>query len=123
MPNSARYPAYNVKEDMTGRTITLDQQQPAYAATISPTIVAAETHIGPIALTGALTFNPSIANSYIGDQLQVLFTNGTGGALVVTGGANCSVSGTLSVAAGKKGTWTFKFDGATWVETSKVATV
>src|SRR5690348_3149249 len=108
-------------QDVTGRVITLDYQSPAYAATISPVITAMQTIVGPIALTGALTFNPSIVNSYIGDKLTAMFTNGTGGALVVTAGANCSATGTLSVAAGKKGTLTFVFDGATWVESGRAA--
>lgn len=111
------------QQDNTGRIITYDYQAPAYAATISPAITAAKTAIGPIALTGALTLNPSIANSQISDEIVASFTNGTGGALVVTLGANCSVTGTLSVAAGKKGTITLYFDGATWVETGRAATV
>lgn len=110
-------------QDVTSRVLTNDYQSPAYAATISPNITMAKTVIGPIALTGALTLNPSVANSYIGDTLDVLFTNGTIGALVVTLGANCSVTGTLSVAAGKKGTISFMFDGSTWVETGRAATV
>jgi hypothetical protein len=110
------------QQDNTGRIITMDYQAPAYAATISPAITAMGTIVGPVALTGACTFNPSKANSFIGDTLTAIFTNGTGGALVVTAGANCSVNGTLSVAAAKKGTISFIFDGATWVETGRAAT-
>ena len=109
-------------QDTTSRVITNDYQAPAYASTISPFITAAKTVIGPIALTGAMTVNPSIANSFIGDEITVLFTNGTGGALVVTMGANVSSTGTLSVAAGKKGSITAVFDGATWVEEGRAAT-
>jgi hypothetical protein len=112
----------NPNQDNTGRIVTLDYQAPAYAATISPAITAMKTVVGPIALTGALTFNPSKANSFIGDKLTVMFTNGTAGALVVTAGANCSTSGTLSVGIGKKGTLSFMFDGTTWVETGRAAT-
>jgi len=109
-------------QDNTSRVITNDYQAPAYAATISPNITAAKTVVGPIALTGAVTFNPSIANSYIGDEITVMFTNGTGGALVATMGANVSASGTLSVAAGKKASFSAVFDGATWVEEGRAAT-
>lgn len=109
-------------QDNTGRVITLDYQAPAYAATLAPAITAMDTVVGPIALTGALTFNPSVTNSFIGDRLRVLFTNGTGGALVVTSGANTSNAGTLSVAAGKKGSLSFVFDGTTWVEVGRAAT-
>jgi hypothetical protein len=110
-------------QDITSRVLTNDYQAPTYAATISPVVFAARTVIGPIAITGALTINPSIANSYIGDEMVMIFTNGTGGALVVTTGSNISSIGTLSVAAGKKGTIYCVFDGATWVETGRAATV
>lgn len=122
---TSRFPTVSTspQQDNTGRIVTYDYQAPAYAATISPSIVASKTVIGPIALTGALTLNPAIASSLIGDEIIASFTNGTAGALVVTLGANCSVTGTLSVAAGKKGTITLYFDGATWVETGRAATV
>lgn len=122
MPNTSRI-VKGPGQDVTGRVLTYDYQAPAYAATISPAITEWNTTIGPIALTGALTLNPSIANSYIGDEITAIFTNGTGGALVVTLGANVSSVGTLSVAAGKKGSVTLKFDGATWVETGRALTV
>ena len=110
-------------QDVTSAVLNNDYQAPAYAATLAPVLFAARTVIGPIALTGALNINPSIAQNFIGDELVLLFTNGTGGALVVTLGANVSNIGTLSVAAGKKGTIYAVFDGATWVETGRAATV
>lgn len=113
---------YGANQDNTGRIITYDQQNPAYAANVNPVIKAAYTVVGPIALTGALAFNPTTAGVLVSDELVVIFTNGTGGALVVTPGANCSVSGTLSVAAGKKGALRFIFDGSTWVEVGRAAT-
>jgi hypothetical protein len=118
MPNSYRIIS-GPNQDITGRVLTYDSQSPVYAATISPVITQAFTKIGPVALTGALTMNPSIAQSYI----TMLFTNGTAGALVVTMGANVSNVGVLSVAIGKKGSVTCVFDGATWVETGRAATV
>lgn len=117
------YVTSGANQDLTGRVITFDYQAPAYAATISPVITKNKTVIGPIALTGACTFNPSTSSSFIGDEIIVMFTNGTGGALVVTNGANISSTGTLSVAAGKKGTVNMVFDGTTWVETGRAATV
>jgi hypothetical protein len=122
MPNSSRI-VPGVNQDNTGRTIVYDYQAPAYAATLSPVVTAARTTVGPVALTGAATFNPSIAQSYIGDELTTLFSNGTAGILVVTNGANIASVGTLSVAAGKKGSITFVFDGSLWVETGRAATV
>jgi hypothetical protein len=122
MPNSYRIIS-GPNQDITGRVLTYDSQSPVYAATISPVITQAFTKIGPVALTGALTMNPSIAQSYIGDEITMLFTNGTAGALVVTMGANVSNVGVLSVAIGKKGSVTCVFDGATWVETGRAATV
>jgi hypothetical protein len=119
----ASYITSGVNQDTTGRVITFDYQAPAYAATVSPVITKSKNIIGPIALTGALTFNPSIANSNIGDEMIVIFTNGTGGSLTVTTGANISSIGTLAVTAGKKGTINLVFDGATWVETGRAATV
>ena len=122
MPNSPRIvPGAN--QDVTSRVLTNDYQAPVFSATISPVIAAARTVIGPVALTGATTFNPSIAQSYIADEITVLFSNGTGGALVVTTGANVSSLGTLSVAAGKKGSIYMIFDGSTWVESGRAATV
>lgn len=122
MPNLPRI-VTGANQDVTSRVLTNDYQAPVYAATISPVIVAARSVIGPVALTGVCTVNPSITNSYIGDELVLLFSNGTGGALVVTLGANVSSIGTLSVAAGKKGTIYAVFDGLTWVETGRAATV
>jgi hypothetical protein len=121
MPTARITPGTN--QDVTSAVLNNDYQAPVYAATISPVIFAARTVIGPIALTGALTINPSIAQSFIGDELALIFTNGTAGALVVTLGANVSSIGTLSVAAGKKGTIYAVFDGATWVESGRAATV
>jgi hypothetical protein len=112
-----------VNQDITSRVLTNDYQAPVFTATISPVVFAARTVIGPVALTAALTFNPSIAQSFIGDELVVMFTNGTAGALVVTTGANISSLGTLSVTAAKKGTIYMVFDGATWVESGRAATV
>jgi hypothetical protein len=122
MPNSPRI-VPGVNQDVTSRVLTNDYQAPVFAATISPVITAARTVIGPVALTGAVTFNPSLAQSYIADEITVLFSNGTAGALVVTTGANISSLGTLSVAAGKKGSIYMIFDGATWVESGRAATV
>jgi hypothetical protein len=121
MPNSPRItPGAN--QDITSRVLTNDYQVLTYAASLSPIVFAARSVL-TCALTGALSINPSIANNYIGDELVLLFTNGTGGALVVTTGANVSSIGTLSVGAGKKGSIYMVFDGATWVETGRAATV
>jgi hypothetical protein len=122
MPNSPRFVS-GANQDNTLRTVTRDQQAPAYAATISPTITQEFTYIGPIALTGACTFNPSISQSYIGDEVVVHFTNGTAGALVVTLGANTGNAGTISVAIGKAATWTARFNGTVWSEQSRALTV
>ena len=121
MPNLSRI-VPGVNQDNTGRTITYDYQTPVFAATIAPMLVASRTTV-LIPLTGATTFNPSVAQSYIGDELTVLFGNATAGILVVTTGVNISSIGTLSVSAGKKGSATFVFDGASWVETGRAVTV
>lgn len=121
MPNSARKTS-GANQDNTFRDLTQESLQPAYAATLSPVITASKTIIGPVALTGALTLDPSISQSYIGDEIEAIFTNGTVGILAVTLGANVDSAGAASVAAGKKGVITLIFDGAKWVEKSRVLT-
>lgn len=64
-------------QDITSRVLTNDYQLPTPGATVSPTIFAARTVL-TLPLIGATTVNPSILNSYIGDELVLLCVNNTG---------------------------------------------
>lgn len=71
-------------------------------------------------LTHALTDSLSIAYSWVGDQVVFVFTADTLTAgRVVTFGNHIKSAGTLTVAASKKATACFIFDGVAWIEKSR----
>ena len=122
MPNTSRFSS-GANQDNTLRTKTQDYQAPAYAATISPKINADFTNINVAQLTGALTFNPDVANAYIGDEVNVLFS-ADGTARTVTLGANIApTAATIVVAINKFASLTLRFNGTIWVEVGRSVTV
>jgi len=105
-------------QDITGRTITQDYQNPAYAATITVTTTAQRTTVQVAELTGTLTLDVATTNALIGDELVVLLSaDATSGGHVVTFGTGCTAAGTLTVAASKFGKASGIFDGNSWIMT------
>ena len=127
MATTSRLPLPNTpNQDNTGRALTYQFQNPAYAATLSIVTTAFETVVLVAPLTGALTLNIGVGSStappYVGDSVTFLFSS-TPGETVTLGTGISASAGTLVIAAGKKGSISFTFDGATWVETGRAVTV
>lgn len=115
MPNTARYAQNN---DNTGRCLTLSYLTPAYAATLAISPNASSTTINPGTLTGAMTVNATVTNSYADDTVTFMFT-ADATARIVTFGTNFVSAGTLTAAISKKATISFRFDGTSFVEISR----
>lgn len=116
-----------VNVDNTGNRLTHDYQAPAYAATINVAVAKAKTLVKVGQLTGALTVNIGVATQadatppFVGDEVTFLFTvDGTN--RTVTFGTGFSPSATLALTASKKGSASFRYDGATFVETGRAVT-
>jgi len=105
-------------QDVTGRTITQDYQNPAYASTLTITTTAQNTTVQPGLLTGTMTLDIATTNALIGDQVVVLFAADGTGNHVVTFGTGCQSGGTLTVAESKFGKATGHFDGTNWIISS-----
>ena len=123
MSTSPRNPV-GVNQDITGRVDTNDYKTPAYAATINITTRQKRTLVQPGQLTGALTVNVGVGSAssapFVGDELKFMFA-GDASARTVTFGTGLTVaSATLALSAGKKGYIEFIFDGAAWIEVSRV---
>lgn len=71
------------------------------------------------AMTSALTINSVTTNAQLGDQLVFLFL-ADATPRVVTFGTDMISAGTLTVAASKRGSATFVFDGVKFVETGRL---
>jgi hypothetical protein len=128
MATTSRFPTNSTSpnQDNTGRVVTYDYQNPAYAATLNIVTTAADTVVKVGALTGAITVNIGVGSSttapFVGDTLTLLFSS-TPGETVTLGTGTSNSAGTLVIAAGKKGSISYMFDGASWVETGRAVTV
>lgn len=110
-------PRYFANNDKTGRQITYDYLTPAYAATLS---VAPKTYKATVkvALTGAMTVNAVTTDAFADDDVIFLLA-ADASQRVVTFGTNFISAGTVTVAASKNATITFKFNGTAYVEISR----
>lgn len=121
MPNTARFtPGAN--QDNTLRAVRQDYQNPVYAASIVLKQTTEYTLVNFQPLTGALALSSDITAPYIGDQLELIF-NSTPGATITYGAGFSVTAATQIIAAAKKGSAKFIFDGATWVERARAVTV
>lgn len=80
------------------------------------------------ALAAPTTINFGVGSAtlppYVGDEIQILMTNGSGSSQTVTLGTGAVVTAsTLVVANGKTGNITLTFNGTTWCETARSVTV
>jgi hypothetical protein len=131
MSTLSRFPGGKNKEN-TARLINLETQLPTFATPLTVTAKLARTTV-KLALTGAITINLAVgtgladsAPPFDGDEIDFQFSNGTGGALVVTWGTGtANVAATLSVAAAKFGSARFKFDGVSqlWIMQGSSVTI
>jgi hypothetical protein len=119
MSTTARFPLRTApNQDNTARVLDNEYQAPVYAASIALKLNAHKTVVKPATLTGALSMTAETDRPKIGDELNVLFlADGTG--RTVTFSTGFAPSATLVVAASKRASATFIFDGAAWVETGR----
>ena len=109
-------------QDNTGRLLTyalvnVTDADGADSVTIAPN--AWET-IYKVAATDSLTFkSPTVSRSYYGD-IVTLFITGTSGDKIKFTGSNWISQGTATLSSGLKAIIRFRFDGAKWVEESRV---
>lgn len=124
MSTSARFSSA-VNADNTDRIRTNEYLAPAYATPLAVTPTKSYTLVKPGALTGALTITAGVGSSttppYVGDRLEFLFS-ASGADRIVTFSTGFSTAGTLTVVSAKKGSASFVFDGATWVEVGRALT-
>jgi hypothetical protein len=125
MANTSRFPGGG-NNDNTSRILTNEVQNRNYAASIAVTAREASTLITVGQLTGALSLTIGTGTAttapYTGDIVRFLFgADGTG--RVVTFSTGFQSAGTLTVAANKFGSASFTFNGSTWIETGRTATV
>lgn len=120
MPNTSRFGG-NEYRDKSSNSLQNDYQTPAYAASIAIVAKAYNTVVKVDQLTGALSLTIDTTVPYVGDKIQFLFaadaTNRT-----VTFSTGFAPSATLAITASKKGSASFTFDGAAWVETGRAIT-
>lgn len=102
-------------EDNTGRVITNDIKEPAYASTISLTPNASKTYVNPAVLTGAMTINcvDTLCQKY--DEITFILKSDTT-SRTVTFGTNFVSAGTIAPAISKSASISFVYDGTNFVE-------
>jgi hypothetical protein len=113
-------------EDNTGGRETHDFQATGVAqgATLAITATKAKTLVDVIlsvalSVTAVLPTAAADDNTpLVGDEIDILFSNPTGGTLVVTFGSGFATPGTLSVPAAKFARATFRFNGTVFVGSS-----
>lgn len=110
-------------QDNTFRTVTQDYQNPAYAANIALITTQQYTLVVVQELTGAVTLTANVANPYVGDEMELLFSNG-GSSETVTFSTGFNVTAaTLVVTGSKYGYIKFIFNGTSWQETARAVTI
>lgn len=108
--------------DNTGRVLTYKVATVTDAAGADSVVIAPNAFetIYKVAALDSLTFkSPTVVNSYYGDQvtLQVI---GTSGNKIKFTGTNWVSAGTATLSSGLNAIITFRFNGAKWVEQSRV---
>lgn len=96
--------------------------------TIYPLVPTEYFTLVTAALAAPTTINFGVGSAtlppYVGDEIQILLTNGSGSSQTVTLGTGAVVTAsTLVVANGKTGNITMTFNGTTWCETARSVTV
>jgi hypothetical protein len=104
-------------QDNTGRMLTWGYKSKAYQAvdTIKSRVYDYTYKVGT--LTGALTLKAVVTGNYLGDRLNILFTD-DGSGRVITFSTGFSSGGTLTMQASSKATVYFVFNGVGWYQLS-----
>ncbi len=110
-------------QDNTGRVITYDYKEPAYAATISVTPTKSITYVNVAQLTGALTLNTVVTSCVAGCTLVLLFKADGTNRTVTLGTGLTSSAATIVVTASKNASVSYVFNGVAFVETGRAITV
>lgn len=119
MSTTARFPlATAPNQDNTGRILTGEYQAPVYAASLALKLSAAKTVVAVAQLTGALSITAEVTRPQIGDELVILL-NTDATQRIVTLSTGIAASGTITIPASKRASFTATFDGAAWVETGR----
>jgi hypothetical protein len=108
--------------DNTGRVLTYKVATVTDAAGADSVVIAPNAFetIYKVAALDSLTFkSPTVVNSYYGDQITLQVT-GTSGDLIKFTGTNWVSAGTATLSSGLNAIITFIFNGAKWVEQSRV---
>lgn len=110
-------------QDSTGRVVTYDYKEPAYAATISVTPNASVTYVNVAQLTGALTLNTVVTNCKVADRLTLIFKSDGTNRTVTLGTGLTSSAATIVVTASKNASVSYVFNGVAFVEIGRAVTV
>lgn len=110
-------------QDNTGRV--LNYKYAAFTdATGSDSVVvnpSAWTTIYVITLKDSFTLKqPIVTSSYLGDNIELICTATTGTPFLKFSGSNWITAGTATLSTGLRAVITLVFDGAKWVEKSRV---
>lgn len=107
----------NTGRVLTYKLVTVTDAAGADSVTIAPN--AWETIYKIAALDSLVLKSPNVKTSYYGDQITLIVT-GTSGDTVGFTGTNWVSAGTITLSSGLKAIVTFRFDGAKYVEQSRV---
>lgn len=110
-------------QDNTGRVITYDYKEPAYAATITVRPADSRTYVNVGQLTGALTLNTVVTDCVAGATLVLLFKSDGTNRTVTLGTGLTSSAATIVVSANKNASVSYVFNGVAFVETGRAVTV
>lgn len=89
---------------------------PVYAATITPAITGAFTHVQVGVLTGNVTIGAPTGSFAVGSRLSMGFTQDATGGRTVTWNAVFAASANSGSTASHKAATEFVYDGSRWVQ-------
>lgn len=107
----------NTYRTLTNKLVTVTDAAGADSVTLAPN---GFNNIINVSALDSLTFkSPTVTKCFLGDKMTLLVTGTSGDKLKFTG-SNWVSAGTATLSAGLKAVITFIFDGAKWVEASRV---
>lgn len=109
-------------QDNTYRVLTLSASTltPVTATVTIPALTKYTNFVSVASTSLSPTFTANVTSSYYGDQMNLFVKANATGTRTITLGTNLiGTATTATVAASKKMLFTFIFDGAKWVETSR----
>lgn len=107
----------NTFRTLTNKLVTVTDAAGADTVTLATT---GYNNLVKIAALDSLTLgSPTVTKCFLGDKMTLLVTGTSGDKLKFTG-SNWVSAGTATLSSGLKAVITFIFDGAKWVESSRV---